>query len=268
MVAKKTSYKLFLLIFLSVSMFTSCITSKKINYLQEASHKIPKYNNTLNFEEYKLTTGDRISIRIFSTDKKMNMLFNGSSEGMSMMASIGSDNADLYTYLVKDDGTILLPSAGNINVLGKTLRESKREIETTLKPFFKDQFSIDLKIVERYFSIIGSNNNGKYPMTKEKTTIFQALAMAGDISTFGDRSKIKIIRQTNGNTEIKTFDIRSKDIINSEFYYIQDNDVIYIQDVKEQFFSVTSIGAAFSTIFSSISFGLFIYNLVKVDTNN
>lgn len=265
MVAKQTSYKLFLLILLSISMFTSCITSKKINYLQETSHKIPKYDHTLSFEEYKLTTGDRISVRIFSTDKKMNMLFNGSSEGMSMMASIGSDNADLYTYLVKDDGTISLPSADSIDVMGKTLREAKHNIEKALLPYFKDQFSVDLKIVERYFSIIGSNNNGKFPISKEKTTIFQALAMAGDISTFGDRSKIKIIRQINGNTQVKTFDIRSKDVINSEFYYIQDNDIIYIQDVKEQFFSVTSVGAAFSTIFSSISFGLFIYNLVKVD---
>jgi polysaccharide export outer membrane protein len=90
--------------------------------------------------------------------------------------------------------------------------------------------------------------------------------MAGDISTFGDRSKIKVLREINGTTKIREFDIRSKDIINSEFYYIQPNDVIYIQNVNEQFFSVTTFGAALSTVFSTFSFGLFIYNLFTPST--
>ena len=125
---------------------------------------------------------------------------------------------------------------------------------------------VDVKIVGRYFSVIGGGSNGKFPILREKMNVFQAIAMAGDISTFGDRSKIKVLREINGTTKISEFDIRSKDIINSEFYYIQPNDVIYIQNVNEQFFSVTTFGAALSTVFSTFSFGLFIYNLFTPST--
>ena len=87
--------------------------------------------------------------------------------------------------------------------------------------------------------------------------------MAGDISTFGDRGAIKLLRETPEGVKVSTFDIRSKNIINSEYYYIQPNDVIYIQDVRSQFFSVTNLGTALSTTFSTISFAVLIYNLVK-----
>lgn len=266
MIANKISFKFLLLILISISFFTSCITPKKINYLQNPSHRIPQYNDSVKFQEYKINVGDRLFVRIFSLDKKMNTLFNGSSEGASMITNSGSDNADLYLYIVKDDGNVKLPAVGDINVLGKTVREAKNIFQDSIAPFFKDKFSIDVKVAEKYFSIIGSGNSGRFPIDKEKMNIFQALAMAGDIDIYGDRSKIKIIRETNGKTQIKTFDIRSKDIINSEFYYIQDNDVIYIQDVKDRFFSVTSFGTALSTIFSTISFGLFIYNIVNTST--
>ena len=76
------------------------------------------------------------------------------------------------------------------------------------------------------FSIIGSGTNGRYPIMREKMNIFQALALAGDISTFGDRSSVKILRESPSGTRVSVFDIRSKEIINSEYYYIQPNDVI------------------------------------------
>lgn len=261
MSSKKILYSIILLTVFFCVAFTSCITPRKTNYLQNPSHKIPTYNDSLSFQEYKLIKGDKIYIRVFSTNSKMNTLFNGSSQIISTVFGGSSDNSDLYTYTVREDGTILLPSVGSVNVLGKSIREIKNIVEEELNPFFKDKFAVDVKNVDKYYSIIGSSANGRYSITKEKMNIFQALAMAGDISTFGDRSKIKILREVKGTTQIKTFDIRSKDIINSEFYYIQNNDVIYIQDVNEQFFSVTSFGAALSTIISTISFGLFIYNI-------
>ncbi|MFV0471979.1 MAG: polysaccharide biosynthesis/export family protein [Paludibacteraceae bacterium] len=250
----------FLLIISALSI--SCITSKKINYLQESSYRIPKYNDSVGYEEYKIAVGDRLFMRVLSIDVEMSTLFNGGSS-LSGMTMSGGSNADLYTYLVKQDGTIQLPAVGNVYVFGQTLREAKKTIENSMAPYFKDRFAINLNIVERYFSIIGTQSNSRFPIVKEKMNIFQALAMAGDIDTYGDRSKIKIIRVINGTTQIKTFDVRSKDIINSEYYYIQPNDVIYIQDVKERFFSVTSFGSALATLFSSISFGLLIYNLAK-----
>ena len=261
---KPLLYRFLIILFFTVGMFTSCITPKKINYLQTPSHQIPKYNDTIGYEEYKIAKGDRLYVRLLSLDKKLNNLFNGGS--MQGMGASGS-NTDLYTYLVKDDGTIDLPSIGYVYVFGQTLRECKATIQKSLEPLFKDRFAVSVNIVERYFSVIGSQSNSRYPIIKEKMNIFQALAMAGDIDTYGDRSKIKIVREVNGTTQIKTFDIRSKNIINSEFYYIQPNDVIYIQDAKERFFSVSSFGSALATFFSTISFGLLIYSLATPKSN-
>ena len=249
----------FIVLIISV-LATSCITSKKTNYLQNNSYRIPKYTDSLAYEEYKLIRGDRIFLRLISTDKKMSALFNGSAQATNI-ANSSSDNADLYTYMVKDDGNVELPVIGEVYLLGKTIRESKKIVQEAMAPYIIDKYTFNVNLVQNYFSIIGSQANNKYPITKEKMNIFQALAMAGDIDTYGDRSKIKIIREVNGATQIKTFDVRSKSIINSEFYYIQPNDVIYIQDVKERFFSVTSFSAVLSTFFSTLSFGIFIYNI-------
>ena len=267
---KKVLFKKLLSTFLILSvagLLSSCITAKKINYLQKPSGPIPKYNDNVGYEEYTISTSDKLYIRVYSPDKDINTIFNGSSQMMmgGQMTS-GSEYTDLYTYQVKDNGAIKLPLAGDVHVAGQNVREAKKTVESAIKTIMKDECSVDVRIVGRYFSVIGSKVNGKYPIFREKMNIFQAMAMAGDISTFGDRGKIKVLRETPNGPQIKVFDIRSKDIINSEFYYIQPNDVIYIQDVKSQFFSVTTFGSALSTLFSTFSFGMLIYYLATPET--
>ena len=100
-------------------------------------------------------------------------------------------------------------------------------------------------------------------MPREKINIFQALAMAGDVGMYGDRSRIRILRETDNGTIIKSFDVRSADIIHSEYFYIEPNDVIYIQTLNEQFFSITNLPSLFSTVISTFSFGVLIYDTIK-----
>lgn len=255
----KTTY--LLLVLLSAILVSSCITPKKINYLQKPSSGIPEYTDSIGYEEYELTAGDKLMLRVFSPDENINTLFNGNSNVLNTAMTSNSDFTDLYAQTIQDDGTITIPIIGKIVVGGYYLRDAKRKIEYAVQSVMKDRCAVDLKIVGRYFSVIGGGSNGKYPIFREKMNIFQALAMAGDISTYGDRSKIKILREAPSGTDIKVFDVRSKDIINSEYFYIQPNDVIYIQDVKEQFLSVTSFGSALSTLVTTISFGVLVYNL-------
>jgi polysaccharide export outer membrane protein len=93
-------------------------------------------------------------------------------------------------------------------------------------------------------------------------TIYEALAMAGDIGDFGDRSKVRIIRESEGQTKVKVFDVRSADIVNSEFYYIEPNDVIYIQRIKGQSFGINSAATTVSVVATTLAFGGFVYGLV------
>lgn len=263
-------FKGFLLLFLPL-LLASCVTSNRVNLMQEAGKNgIPRYTDTLSYEDYQLRIGDRMYIYVYSVDERINKMFNASGSGVSshmMRQSTGGTGYDLYTYEVRDDGTIDFPMVGDVLVRGLTTREVKRAIENELSGFVKNygdyqMISVEVNIVSRRFSVISDRGSGTFSIPKEKITIFEALAMAGDIGDFGDRSQVRIVREKEGVTDIKTFDVRSKDIINSEFYYIEPNDVIYIQRIKGQSFGINSVTTTISVVATTLAFGGFVYGLV------
>ncbi|MBO7254854.1 MAG: polysaccharide biosynthesis/export family protein [Paludibacteraceae bacterium] len=236
-----------------IFLFSACVTSKQINYLQELSkNQIPK--DTLINLDYKIQRGDNLYIKIFSTDETANKIFNTTN-------SVSTQLGTLYSYPVYEDGTIDIPFIEPVFVQGKTLRDAKNIIEEQLKKILSN-VSVNTSILNKTFSIIGESGCGRYSMPKEKINIFQALALSGDLTTYADRKNIKIIRQTeNGETKIHNIDIRNKDIINSEFYYIQPNDVIYVPHLTEKTFGITHFTGILSTTLSTISLIATIVNL-------
>ncbi len=258
-----------LYLFVAVLSFSSCVTTRKVNYIQEPDRSIPAYNDTLSYQDYRLQVGDRLYVHVYSIDEKIAGLFNGGVTNMRQYVRSGASNSnvDLYTYLVDVHGNIQFPTLGNVAVEGKTTREVKHLIEDGLSGLILPKgtmpnLSVEVQIVQRYFSVIGAQASGRFAIIKEKVTIFEALAMARDIADFGDRSSVKIVREQGDSSIIKTFDVRSADIINSEFYYIEPNDVIYIPKIKGQAFGLNSAAATVSVVASTLSFGVFIYTLV------
>jgi len=239
---------------------TSCITTHQINYLQPAKNFIPAYKDTFSYRDYRLKEGDRLSVQVYSMDEKTNALFNGGGNSGSQMSSGGgsNENLDLYNYLVQSNGCIQIPIIGDVNVKDKTIRETKVILENAIKPVLKIN-SVDVRMIGRSFSIIGSGKSGRFPFPREKVNIYQALALAGDFGFYADRSKIRILRVTDKGKQIKTFDARSIDIINSEFYYLEPDDVIFLQPLNEQFFGVSTFWMAVSTLVTTFSFGVIIY---------
>lgn len=270
----KRTHILFLLCALCI-MFNSCITAKKVNYMQEPDRHIPHYADTLSFEDYTLREGDRLYIYVYSLDPKITQMYNagGNSSYLRQQTNGGGmkGSYDLYTYLVDKDGNIDFPTIGKVPVLGLTTREVKYKLEEELGTLMKEipgfsSVSVEANIVQRSFSVIGMQS-GRYSITKEKMTIFEALAMAGDIGEFGDRAEIKLVREKDGQTVIKTFDVRSKDIINSEYYYVEPNDIIYIRKIGGYQFGINSAATAVSVVATSISFGVFVYSVVQTCIN-
>lgn len=261
-------------------LFSSCVTSKKVNLMQEpGKNGIPQYTDTLSYEDYEIRIGDRLYIYVYSLDERMGAMFNpgGNSSFSSQMRqqnSIGGTGSyDLYSYLVSDDGTIEFPMLGAIPVRGKTTREVKHMLEDALAVYIKDygdykMMSVEVNVIQRSFSVISDQGSGVFAIQKEKVTIYEALAMAGDIGDFGDRSKVRIVREKEGKTSVMTFDVRSKDIINSEYYYIEPNDVIYIQKIKGYSFGINSVTTTISVVATTLAFGGFVYGLVTRIVNS
>ena len=255
----KKLYIYVLLLF--VIMLSSCVMSRKINYLQEGNC-VPLYNDSVSFDDYQLQRGDYIYTRVNAIDKEMADMFNGSiaSNNISFMTPDNS-TARLYLYLVEEDGCIDYPYVGRLNVVGKTLREVKLLLEENLDSMLHG-FSVDVRLANRSFSIIGESGTGRYNIPREQLTIFEALAMSGDLSLYANRKEVHLIRQTSEGTKVQKFDLRSKSIVDSEYYYIQPNDVIYIPFDSAKHWGATHFTSVLSLVFSTFSFGVFIYSIV------
>jgi len=238
--------------FIIISFLSSCVTSKTINYLQKPGFRIPAYKDSISFTDYNLRVGDRLFVKIYSTDDMTNALFNAGIGG-------GGGSSDLYTYLVEENGCITFPMIGDVAVVGKNIREATIVLEKAIEPLFKFS-SVELRVMNRSFSVIGNGNSAFVTMPQEKINIFKALAMAGDVGMFDDRSRIRVLRETDNGVQVKMFDLRSIDLLHSEYYYIEPNDVIYIQPLNEQFFRITTLPALISTVISTFSFGVLIYD--------
>lgn len=261
---------------LLIGLLSSCVTARKVNYMQEPDRQIPSYADTLSFEDYELRIGDRMYIYVYSLDENITKMYNAGGSGSMVRQQMNQGNMsgsyDLYTYLVDEQGNIEFPTIGKIPVRGLTTREVKRKLEEELSKLLQEipgysTVSVEVNIVNRTFSIIGAQS-GRYVINKEKMTIFEALAMAGDLGEFNSRREIKLVREKEGKTTIKTFDVRSKDIVNSEYYYIEPNDIIYIRQIPGYSFGINSASTALGICATTISFGVFVYSIIQTGINH
>ena len=263
-----------------VGLLSSCVTARKVNYMQEPDKYIPTYADTLSYEEYRVRIDDRLFVRVFSLDESVTKMYNFGNRGNYLQQSMTSNGAmsngnstnDLYSYLVDDEGYIHFPTIGAVYVRDMTTREVKHKLEEELSTLLKEipgfsTVSVEVTIVNRSFSVIGAQS-GRYAITKEKMTIFEALALVGDLGEFNSRKEVKLIREKEGVTTVKTFDARSKDIINSEFYYIEPNDIIYIRKIPGYSFGINSAYTALGLTATTISFGVFVYSIVQTGINH
>ena len=248
---------------LALVLLPSCVTPRRTHYLQNPGMGIASYPEVYTSADYRIQRDDELNIRVVTLDEESKKIFNNNRNGNSDNVQQTSQRG-LYTYTVYEDGTIDFPYLGKVEVEGKTLREAKNEIEEHLHEYIKD-CSVDVRLLNAYFNLLTESKMGRYQITKEKLTIFEALALGGDLGQYSDRKKVKIIRRLDdGTTEVREFDLRSKDILTSEYYYIQPNDIIYVHAFNGQFFRINSFLTALGVTSTTISFGLLIYKIVQL----
>ncbi len=238
---KKNQIIFFILIILT---FTSCYNYRSVGLLQENNIFLPKYEK-VEYIPYKIKVNDEVIYRLLTSDEVTSKLISSES---------GSNAQYVNSYRVFPDGTIDLPFIRNIQIKGLTIHEAERVVEEKFKELIPDA-SIKLSIANKTFTIIGEATNGVFPIYKEKLTIFQALSMSGLLSVTGDPKHVRILRETDdGGIETLQFDIRPKSIIDSKYYYVYPNDIIYVQREPASFYKVASYNGFIGTITTSISF--------------
>ncbi|MDR4895064.1 MULTISPECIES: polysaccharide biosynthesis/export family protein [unclassified Chryseobacterium] len=138
-------------------------------------------------------------------------------------------------YLVNEEGNIYFPVIGNVYTKGMTQVQLKQDLETRLKRYLTDPL-VTITLKNFNVSILGEvKNPGQKESISQKINIFQALGLAGDMTDFGDRTNVKLIRSgDDGSDQIVNVDLTRSDIVNSPYYYMRQNDILYVQPDKNK----------------------------------
>ena len=249
-----------LLLFIVSILISGCVTNEKITYLQE----YPESSYEEGYsppETYKIQPNDNVYIRVATLDPRFSAFFNQSFESGSGGTRMDESSADLMSYPVQEDGTIEIPYIGSVEVVSLTLSEAKAVIEDLMKDYVTDA-AITIRLVNNYVSILGFVNvPGLYPIYKQRLNIFQAISLAGDMQMYGDRYHVRIVRQTLEGSEVREFDLTDREIIDSEYYYVLPNDVIYVKPIKGRFWGMEQF--PWTVIFSSVTTTIAIIALIQ-----
>ena len=224
--------KILLMAMLALAL-ASCNTTKKIVYFQDIQVNRPEAITEA--RDITVQPKDQISIPVSSKDPQLAALFNLPR----VQYRVGDNNTqntngDVSGYTLDTEGYIDFPVLGRLYVAGMT----KSEIASYIKKRLMDENLINdpvvtVEFMNLYYSILGEvNNPGKYMITKDQITLLEAISMAGDLTIYGKRDAVFVVREEDGQRVTHWVDLRTQDLFHSPVYYLKQNDVIYVQPNK------------------------------------
>jgi polysaccharide export outer membrane protein len=257
----KNIFKYLLCLGVIASLLSSCVSNKKMIYLQEiegsqsplveSSGKYPYQS-----EDYLLQINDIVEVNIKTTDPEMNSLFSSvtndpANAGGGMMQG-GQGAGDIFFmngYTLNDQGEIEMPLIGKLKLVGLNTDEAKILIESEVKKYVnEDEYFVRVRLGGIRFSALGEfNQSGKFTILQNRVTILEAIAFVGDLNRVAKRDEVLLIRQYPDGTQIHKINLLDRSLLNSEFYWLKPNDLIYAEPMK-----VRAIGAG-STLVETLT---------------
>ena len=249
--------KHFIYILSGLLILSSCVPNRKMVILQE-NVKAPSTMSTVGSpsEEQHIKSGDELYIRINSMDE-YTAYYNITTEG----GMYGRTDPSLTSYTVEINGTVFLPMIGNIYVVGFTLEEAGKKIQEMYKGYL-NQPAVNVRFVDKAVTVLGEvEAPGVFTFTRREIPLFEALAYAGDMTVYGNRNKILVIREEENVIYRHRIDITDPSVQSSKYYYIQPGDIIYVEPLKRRIWGFTEI--PFGLIFAMISSTILILGYVQ-----
>ena len=223
------------LVAFAVMMLGGCGSTKNIAYIQNS--------DSINFEssrylyDARIMPKDQITISVNTTSPESSLPFNlllqnTYTQGRSLNVGGGT----LMPYLVDNEGCIKFPIIGKLKVGGLTKSEAEDLVADKIRPYLAEEEIpvVTITMASYSVSVLGEvNRPGSFLVSREKITLFEALAQAGDLTIYGVRDHVKLIREdATGKKSVVTLNLTDANIINSPYYYLQQNDVIYVEPNK------------------------------------
>ena len=245
--------KFFLIVLLAFAM-AGCQSYKKVPYLQDAEAVSHGVQNEQLYDA-KIMPKDLLTIVVSCTSPELAAPFNLTVATQGNVASnYTTTQPVLQQYLVDNEGKINFPVLGELYVGGLTKKATEQMIVEKLKPYMKETPIVTVRKVNYIISVIGEvTRPGTFTISNEKVNLLEALAMAGDMTVYGLRDNVKLIREgADGKQEIITLDLNSAETILSPYYWLQQNDIVYVTPNKAKARN-SDIGNSTSLWFSATS---------------
>lgn len=273
LISNKSSFFFTVTLLIAVSIL-SCTAPKKVVYLYNlkdtALHSLPKdsmqaklRSAQLNFEN-PIQKNDQLWITIGGSNLTDLVIVNS---GSGLPAGTGGASLAPGTistgYLVEANGKVKLPYLGLVQAEGLTRLQLEAFLTEKFKDYTKDPV-VNVRFLNYNFSVLGEvARPGRFNMPTERTTILEALSMAGDIGELGKRENVLIIREVNGQRDFARVNLSSKDLFTSPYYYLKTNDVIYVEPVQSRFINRTGVPQYLTIAAVGISLLITVINLKK-----
>ncbi len=257
--------KRIILLFVALITLSSCVTNKKSTYLQgtidgkkfDFPHKI-----------YKTQVNDILLVTVTSKNKELTNFFNGLSSNNNQSSGNNQNiNPYLLGYRVDTHGNIRLPYIGELNVLGFTFEEVRLKIEEALGTYIKNtgSYFVSVKGGGIKYTILGEiKSPGSNSLLAYEATIIDAIANSGDVTQYGNRTNIEVIRQEKGGVKKYSIDLTNMDSLSSDVFLLKNNDIINIKPIKQKPIGIGTTGlSVFNTILSTFTVALTTYLFVN-----
>jgi polysaccharide export outer membrane protein len=252
---------LLLVVMVPLLLLNACVAPRNLPYLQDKAYSITTPVAVDNVRAmYCIQPNDVLSIRVQSVQPELNDIFNIADT----RSVYGSDPGTLFLtgYSVAEDGHISLPTVGKVKVVGLTVDEVQATVQQRIGGFVRGA-NVMVKLLNFKVTVLGEvRNPGRYFVYNGQANVLEGLGLAGDLTTFGNRHNVKLIRQTATGSEVVLLDLTDPGLLRSRYYYLLPNDALYVEPLKARTSrdNVNNLGL----VFAGISALVLLLNYVKL----
>lgn len=235
----KISYRVIFIIFIGLQLFTSCVNTKQASYFNDAVDTV--YLDATGASENTIQNNDVLSISISSLNAEASAVFNTANNFVINSSTASGANAQSTGYLVNADGNIQFPILGNVKAAGLTKTQLKESITQNIlnKKLLVDPI-VNIRHLNFEVTVVGEVGRPTViTVPNEKISMIKALGLAGDITIYGQKNNVLLIREMKGRKRLVHLDLQSSSFLKSPYYYLMPNDIIYVEPNKNKIASVS-----------------------------
>ena len=239
---------------ITVILISSCTNTKKFTYFNNVQDTV--YSSSFNTSAYLIKPNDILSISISSLNNEASAIFNpDNNQNSGRSTTVTGTQTEAGGYLVSTSGTIQLPLLGKIQAAGMTKEELKSTITNLIltKKLLIDPI-VEIRFLNYEVTVIGEVARPTViTVPSERISLLKALGLAGDLTIYGRRDNVLLIREESGKKRTRHIDLTSSNFLNSPYYYLQPNDVVYITPNKAKIATASNTSQYLPVILSGLT---------------